>query len=105
MKLNGGTPIYRLYNTQNGAYLYTHGETDRDNFLKTYPAFEYTDGIPAFYASLDPQDGLTPIYRQYNTQNGDYLYTHGETDRDNVLRTYPTFKFTDRIPAFYAKVH
>jgi len=46
------TPIYRLYNTRTGVHLYTRGEADRDKILTKFPDFEFTDGVPAFYASL-----------------------------------------------------
>ena len=98
------TPIYRLYNTKNGAYLYTRGDADRDHVLNTWPEFEFTDGVPAFYASLIAQDGLTPIYRLYNTLNGMYLYTRGDADKDHVMSTWPEFEFTDGVPAFYASI-
>jgi len=99
---DGLTPIYRLYNTTNGAYLYTRGTNDRDYVLNKWSDFEFTDGVPAFYASLTEQSGLTPIFRLYNTLNGMYLYTRGEIDRDYVLNKWPEFEFTDGIPAFYA---
>ncbi len=98
----GLTPIYRLYNTLNGAYLYTRGEIDRDYVMNKWPEFEFTDGLPSFYASLEFQEGLTPIYRLYNTKNGMYLYTRGEIDRDYVINKWPEFEFSDGIPAFYA---
>ncbi|MDD5396699.1 MAG: SpoIID/LytB domain-containing protein [Candidatus Moranbacteria bacterium] len=99
---DGLTPIYRLYNTKNGAYLYTRGEADRDYVLNKYKDFEFTDGVASFYASLTMQDGLTPIYRLFNTKNGMFLYTRGATDRDYVMSKWPEFEFTDGIPAFYA---
>ena len=46
------TPIYRLYNKRTGAQLYTRGKTDRDKILDKYKDFEFTDGMPAFYARL-----------------------------------------------------
>ena len=101
---SGLTPIYRLYNTINGMYLYTRGEIDRDYVLNKWPEFEFTDGEAAFYAYLTEQPGLTPIYRLYNTTNGAYLYTRGINDRDYVLNKWPEFEFTDGIPAFYADI-
>ena len=97
------TPIYRLYNTLNGAYLYTRGDADKAHVLNTWPEFEFTDGVPAFYASLT-DNGLTPIYRLYNTLNGMYLYTRGDADKAHVLNTWPEFEFTDGVPAFYASL-
>jgi uncharacterized protein (TIGR02145 family) len=98
------TPMYRLYNTKNGAYLYTRGDADRNHVTNTWPEFEFTDGVPAFYAPLVAQTGLTPIYRLYNTKNGMYLYTRGEADKNHVTGTWPEFEFTDGVPAFYASL-
>ena len=48
----GLTPIFRLYNTKTGMHLYTKGVADREKILNKYSDFEFTDGAPAFYASL-----------------------------------------------------
>ncbi len=101
---NGTTPIYRLYNKKNGAQLYTRGEDDKNKILNKYKDFEFTDGVPAFYASLTPQSGLTPIYRLYNTRTGMQLYTRGEADKNKILSKYSDYEFTDGVPAFYAKL-
>ena len=98
------TPMYRLYNTKNGAQLYTRGEEDKNKILSKYPDFEFTDGTPAFYASLIQQLDLTPIYRLYNTRTGMQLYTRGEADKNKILSKYPDFEFTDGAPAFYASL-
>ncbi len=95
-------PIYRLYNTKTGAQLYTRGVEDRDKILMKYPDFEYTDGVPAFYASLT-NDGSMPIYRLYNTKSHTHLYTIGTVDRDKILEKYSVFEFTDGEPAFYLR--
>jgi len=97
------TPIYRLYNTKTGAQLYTKGGADRDKILNKWHDFEFTDGGPAFYASI-LDNGLTPIYRLYNTKTGVHLYTRGETDKDKVLDTWSDFQYTDNGPAFYASL-
>ena len=101
---NGTTPIYRLYNKKNGAQLYTRGEDDKNKILNKYKDFEFTDGAPAFYASLVPQSGLTPIYRLYNTRTGMQLYTRGQADKNKILSKYSDYEFTDGAPAFYAKL-
>ncbi len=95
-------PIYRLYNTKTGAQLYTRGVEDRDKILMKYPDFEYTDSVPAFYASLT-DDGSMPIYRLYNTKSHTHLYTIGTVDRDKILEKYSVFEFTDGEPAFYLR--
>ncbi len=97
------TPIYRLYNTRTGVHLYTRGEADRDKILTKYKDFEYTDSIPAFYASL-VDNGTIPIYRLYNKKTGAHLYTIGIEDRDKILAKWSDFEYTDSIPAFYADI-
>ena len=99
---SGFTPIYRLYNKRTGVHLYTRGEADRDKILAKFRDFEFTDGAPAFYASLTPKSNFTPIYRLYNTRTGVHLYTRGEADRDKILAKFRDFEFTDGTPAFYA---
>ncbi len=99
-----GTPIYRLYNTKTGVHLYTRGEADRNKVLAKWPEFEYTDGGPAFWASLTQNTGLTAIYRLYNTKTGVHLYTRGEADRNKVLAKWPEFEYTDGGPTFYASL-
>ena len=101
---NGQTPIYRLYNKKNGAQLYTRGEEDKNKILSKYKDFEFTDVVPAFYASLTPQSGLTPIFRLYNTKTGMQLYTRGEEDKNKILSKYSNYEFTDGVPAFYARL-
>ncbi len=99
------TPMFRLYNRRTGAQLYTRGEADRDKIRKKFSDFEFTDGAPAFYASLTEQPGLTPIYRLYSRKTGAQLYTRGEVDRDKILKKWPDdFTFTDGVPAFYASL-
>jgi len=98
------TPILRLYNTKTGVHLYTRGVNDRDKILDKYPEFEFTDGNPAFWASLTQKTDFTAIYRLYNTESGVHLYTRGETDRDKILNKYPAFEYTDGGPAFWAKI-
>ncbi len=100
----GLTPIYRLYNKSNGVHLYTRGKYDGNKILSKWSDFEFTDGEPAFYASLT-DDGTTPIYRLYNTRTGVHLYTRGVEDRDKILSKWSDFEFTDGEPAFYASLY
>jgi hypothetical protein len=95
--------MYRLYKKKTGAQLYTRGKADRDKILSKYPDFEFTDGTPAFYASIT-DDGNTPMFRLYNTKTGMQLYTRGIGDRDKILNKYKDYEFTDGVPAFYASL-
>ncbi len=101
----GLTPIFRLYNRRTGVQLYTRGEADKNKILAKFRDFEFTDGAPAFYASLTEQPGLTPIYRLYNTRTGAQLYTRGEADKNKILAKFRDFEFTDGAPAFWASLN
>ncbi len=98
------TPIFRLYNKRTGTQLYTRGVADKDKILNKFKDFEFTDGAPAFYASLTEQPGLTPIFRLYNKRTGAQLYTRGVADKDKILNKFKDFEFTDGAPAFYASL-
>ncbi len=99
----GLTPIYRLYNRRTGAQLYTRGDADKNKILAKFHDFEFTDGEPAFWASLT-DNGTTPIFRLYNRRTGMQLYTRGEADKNKILAKFHDFEFTDDGPAFYASL-
>ncbi len=99
----GLTPIYRLYNRRTGAQLYTRGDADKNKILAKFHDFEFTDGVPAFWASLT-DNGTTPIFRLYNRRTGMQLYTRGEADKNKILAKFHDFEFTDDGPAFYASL-
>ena len=98
----GLTPIYRLYNRRTGVHLYVRGDQDKNKVLNKWHDFEFTDGEPAFWASLTQKPGLTPIYRLYNRRTGTHLYTIGQQDKDKILNKWHDFEFTDGEPAFWA---
>ncbi len=99
---DGLTPIYRLYNRRTGVHLYTRGDEDKNKVLAKWHDFEFTDGAPAFWASLTEKPGLTPIYRLYNRRTGAHLYTIGDADKDKILNKWHDFEFSDGAPAFWA---
>lgn len=101
----GLTPIFRLYNTRTGMHLYTRGVADRDFVLNKFTDFEFTDGVPAFYASMTAQTGLTPMFRLFETNIGAHVYARGETERAFLLNKFPAFEFTDGVPAFFGVVN
>lgn len=98
------TAIYRLYNTKTGVHLYTRGAAASNSIMRKWSEFEYTDATPAFCMSLTKKDGLTPIYRLYNTKTGVHLYARGAAARDNIKKKWPEFQYTDGKPAFWADI-
>jgi hypothetical protein len=93
------TPVYRLYNSINGAHLYTTSPGERDAVLQNLPHFQY-EGIAMQAATEQGDPLLAPVYRLYNSINGAHLYTTSTLERDSVLQSLPHFQ--NEGIAFYA---
>jgi hypothetical protein len=83
-------PVYRLFNTATGAYLYTTSEAERDNVIENLPNFRFEG--EAFAAYNSPVEGTIPIYRFYNPTLGVYFYTPSEAERDNIEANLPEYQ-------------
>ena len=74
-----GTPIYRVYNKNNGGmHFYTASAAERDMLLNN----GWTEGAIVFYGA-DKATGA-PVYRTYNTgsNNGEHNYTTNIAESD-----------------------
>ena len=74
-----GTPIYRVYNKNNGGmHFYTASAAEKDMLL----ANGWTEGAVVFYGA-DKATGI-PVYRTYNTgsNNGEHNYTTNIAESD-----------------------
>jgi len=74
-----GTPVYRVYNKNNGGmHFYTASAAERDMLL----ANGWTEGAVVFYGA-DKATGI-PVYRTYNTgsNNGEHNYTTNIKESD-----------------------
>ena len=74
-----GTPIYRVYNPNNGGmHFYTASAAEKDMLL----ANGWTEGKVVFYGA-DKATGI-PVYRTYNTgsNNGEHNYTTNIAEAD-----------------------
>ena len=74
-----------------GDHFYTTDAAERDNAVNVYG---YTNEGTACYV-YDTHDhlhhhqpGLTPLYRQFNPNNGDHFYTTDAAERDNAVNVY-----------------
>lgn len=74
-----GTPVYRVYNKNNGGmHFYTASAAEKDMLL----ANGWTEGAEVFYGA-DKATGI-PVYRTYNTgsNNGEHNYTTNIAESD-----------------------
>lgn len=80
-------PLYRFFNIETGAHLFTKNVSERDTVLNTLPQFRYEG--PVFSAWNATSAGLAPVYRFYNTRSGAHFYTISESEKNNLLATAP----------------
>lgn len=93
-------PVQRAQNTTLfGSYFFSIYDFEMANALATNPTWNL-EGT-AFYASLDINPGLAPVYRFRNLLNGSYLYTINDGEKDDIIANYSAF-FTLEGTAWYA---
>jgi Carboxypeptidase regulatory-like domain/Repeat of unknown function (DUF5648) len=80
-------PVHRFQNKINGSYLFTIYESERADILANYSAYFAYEGI-SWYARQTPDDGYTPLYRFRNKQNGTYLFSAYEAEKNDIVANY-----------------
>ena len=73
--IEGVQPVYRFFNTDTGAHLYTTDENER-SFIEANLANYSPEGIKYYAFESEPQNIETiPVYRLLNSDSGSHLYT------------------------------
>lgn len=84
--------IFRFFNSQNGAHLYTIDVGERDTIINTLGnTWTYEGEKYSVYDSGQPN--TVPVYRFFNSQNGSHFYTTSEIERDQVASTASWMEF------------
>ena len=89
--LTGVKPVYRFFNSNTGAHLYTMSELERDNIMSNNLANYNFEGI-AYYGYESDRPGATPLYRFYNPVADIHFYTPSVVERDAVLANLPDYQ-------------
>ena len=90
-KIEGVEPIYRSFNTDTGAHLYTMDENEKDHIQGNLDNYAF-EGIKYYAFESQPQDMDTiPVYRMLNTQSGAHLFTVDQNEIDYIQQTQPHF--------------
>jgi hypothetical protein len=77
-------PVYRFRNLNNGFYLWTADESEKNTIVRTLQDTWVLEG-PAY--RVNPASNGTPLWRFLNLRGGFYLYTADPAERDNIVRT------------------
>jgi len=92
-------PLYRFYNRVSQSHFYTASEGERDYVIATWPHIFSYEG-PTYKVSVASGPWKAPIHRFYNMRNGSHFYTASETEKTNVIATWPhVYRYEG--PAFY----
>lgn len=89
---DGSTPIYRFFNKQNGAHLYTISTNERDTIKTTLSDLWQYEG-EKFKVFENQVEGTVPVYRFFNTKTGAHLYSINDTEVSNVLNNLAEFNY------------
>jgi len=90
--IEAAQPIYRFFNRQTGAHLYTMDEREKNNIIDNLK--NYNDEGVAYYAFESQPENIdtVPLYRMLNTQSGAHLFTTSRNEFDTIQETLPNFQ-------------
>jgi peptidoglycan hydrolase-like amidase len=74
------SPVFRFFNPSTGDHFYTISSSEKDSLINDVNSGYKYEGI-AFYAYTSKVSGSSPVYRFYNSVNGDHFYTISESEK------------------------
>lgn len=95
-----GSTVYRFFNTNSNAHLYTTSEVEREFIEDNLSEYSFEGES---YLSVDPLTGTPepkPVYRFFNQDTGVHLYTISEAEKTSIMKNLANFNFEGE--AFYA---
>lgn len=101
-QIEGALPVFRFFNQETGAHLYTIEQNERDFIIANLDNYNFEG--EAYYAFESPPEAIAtvPLYRMLNTQTGSHLYTSDRSEFDTINATLPQFQVEgDEGIAFY----
>ncbi len=90
--IEAAQPIYRFFNRQTGAHLYTMDENEKNYIVDNLK--NYSDEGIAYYAFDSQPENIdtVPLYRMLNTQSGAHLFTTSLNEFNTIQATLPNFQ-------------
>jgi uncharacterized repeat protein (TIGR01451 family) len=91
LTISGKSPIYRFWSANNRSHFYTMSESEKYNLTVTYSEDEWKfERIAWFaYSAEDAPSEAKPVYRFWSSKNRVHFYTMSESEKDNIIATYP----------------
>lgn len=91
-RIGGALPVYRFFNTQTGAHLYTMDENEKSHIINNLDNYNFEDEAYYAFASESSAIETVPLYRMLNTQTGSHLFTTDRNEFDTIRDTLPHFQ-------------
>ncbi|MDX9856135.1 MAG: SpoIID/LytB domain-containing protein [Candidatus Moranbacteria bacterium] len=96
------SPIYRFWSDANQSHFYTASLEEKNHVIATYPTNVWKYESVAFYAFLNKDTGLAPVYRFWSDANQSHFYTASATEKNHVINNYPDNVWKYEGIAYYA---
>ncbi|MDM8539840.1 isopeptide-forming domain-containing fimbrial protein [Desulfococcaceae bacterium HSG9] len=80
----GTAPVYRLYNEDLKAHLFTIDENEKDTLADPYSQENWLYEGVAFYVDPEHTDGTVPVYRLYSEDLKTHLFTMDANEKDEL---------------------
>ena len=89
--IEGTQEVYRFFNSNTGAHLFTMDEVEKDYIESTLDNYSY-EGV-AYYAFEEQHDSIDtiPVYRMYNGQTDTHLLTVDNNEVDYIQENLSHF--------------
>ncbi len=96
------SPVYRFRNKENGSYVFSIYEEERQSLNTTYSSTFVEEGV-SWYARQTPATGFTELYRFRNKTNGTYLFTAYNAEKTAIIDGFAD-TFVYEGVAYYVQV-
>jgi hypothetical protein len=98
------SPIYRFWSNNNRSHFYTMSETEKYNITVNYSedVWKYERIAWFAYSAQEAPAEAKSVYRFWSTKNKVHFYTISETEKDNIIATYPEDVWKYERIAYYA---
>ncbi len=99
--LEGVKPVYRFFNTDTGAHLYTTDENEKSVIEDTLPNYNF-EGIKYYAFESEPTELDTiPVFRMLNNDSGSHLFTIDQNELNYIQENLPNFSFENNGNAVF----
>ena len=99
--IEGAKPVYRFFNTQTGAHLYTMDENEKSFIEANLPNYS-AEGVKYHAFEFEPAEIETiPVYRMLNADSGSHLYTIDQNELNYIQENLPNFTLENKGEAAF----